>query len=87
LREERSKPGSLFGEFIDESMKNSVIVPALLSMMLLKSAIGTALDEGKEGVLLDGFPRSIEQITTFEQEVCPGYAIVSTSFKAETCSV
>lgn len=69
LRKERGESGSLFGDFIDESMKNSIIVPALLSMLLLKGSIEAALAEGKAGVLLDGFPRSVQQATAFEEEV------------------
>lgn len=50
-------------------MNESVVVPALLSMMLLKDAVEAALAEGKAGVLLDGFPRSVEQASAFEEEV------------------
>lgn len=85
LRKERGEPGSLFGDFIDESMKNSIIVPALLSMMLLKGSIEAALAEGKAGVLLDGFPRSVQQATAFEEEVsiiCDG-GLSSARFQAD----
>lgn len=53
-------------------MNESVVVPALLSMMLLKDAIEASLAEGKAGILLDGFPRSVEQASAFEEEVCSG---------------
>ncbi|KAI1130979.1 adenylate kinase [Nemania abortiva] len=76
LRKERGDPNSIFGEFIDKSMQNSVIVPALLSMMLLKSAVENALAEGKTGVLLDGFPRSIEQASAFEEEISNQYSTI-----------
>lgn len=52
-RTERSQSGSVFGAFIDESMSESVVFLALLSMLLIKGAVETALAEGKAGLLLD----------------------------------
>ncbi|POS81097.1 cytidylate kinase [Diaporthe helianthi] len=77
LRAERSQSDSVFGEFIDESMNQSVVFPALLSMLLLKGAVEAALAEGKAGVLLDGFPRSVEQASAFEEEIAECYSTIS----------
>lgn len=71
LREEKDKPGSVFGAFITESIQNSVIVPPSLTLMLLKNKMQKVQGEGR-GVLLDGFPRSVSQAVAFEQEVCIG---------------
>ncbi|KAF4895138.1 Uridylate kinase [Colletotrichum fructicola] len=68
LRQEQDSPGSLFGDFIRESIRNSVIVPPSLTMLLLKERIQSIQSMGK-GVLIDGFPRSVSQAVAFEQEV------------------
>ncbi|CAM1507552.1 Fc.00g071930.m01.CDS01 [Cosmosporella sp. VM-42] len=75
LREEQNTPGSVFGDFIKESIENSVIVPPSLTMMLLKSKIQAIQEQGK-GVLIDGFPRSVGQATAFEQEISDAYSTV-----------
>lgn len=76
LRDEQKKPESTFGEFIKESIENSVIVPPSLTIMLLKSKIQAIQARGK-GVLIDGFPRSIGQAVAFEQEVGSPSAILA----------
>ncbi|CCF42545.1 cytidylate kinase, partial [Colletotrichum higginsianum] len=67
LREEQNNPESRFGDFIRESIQNSVIVPPSLTMMLLKDKV-EAIQSQNKGVLIDGFPRSIDQAVAFEQE-------------------
>lgn len=69
LRNEKDDPDSVFGEFLQESMQNSVIVPPSLTTMLLKDKIQEIQSRGNN-VLIDGFPRSIEQAKAFEAEVC-----------------
>lgn len=76
LREEQKNPNSVFGEFIKESIANSVIVPPPLSIMLLKSRIQAIQAKGK-GVLIDGFPRSIGQAVAFEQEISDKYSTIA----------
>ncbi|KAJ0167421.1 Uridylate kinase, partial [Colletotrichum tanaceti] len=68
LRQEQDSPRSLFGDFIRESIRNSVIVPPSLTMLLLMERIQSIQSMGK-GVLIDGFPRSVSQAVAFEQEV------------------
>ncbi|CEJ93351.1 hypothetical protein VHEMI08944 [[Torrubiella] hemipterigena] len=68
LREEQNRHGSVFGDFISKSLANSVVVPASLTMLLLKQKVQHAADNG-QGILIDGFPRSLSQIIAFEQEV------------------
>ncbi|KAK1981029.1 adenylate kinase-domain-containing protein [Colletotrichum cereale] len=71
LREEQDDPASDFGDFLRESIQQSVIVPPYLTMMMLKDKVQSAQSQ-KKGVLIDGFPRSIEQAVAFEQEVSYG---------------
>lgn len=68
LREEQNTPGSVFSEFIAKCISNSVIVPPSLTMLLLKERIQQAQSRG-QGVLVDGFPRSVGQALAFEREV------------------
>ncbi|KAF4958654.1 hypothetical protein FSARC_10968 [Fusarium sarcochroum] len=75
LREEQNTAGSVFGEFIATSIRHSVIVPPSLTLLLLKDKIQTAQAQG-QGVLIDGFPRSISQIVAFEREISTAYSTI-----------
>ncbi|XP_045481637.1 UMP-CMP kinase-like [Harmonia axyridis] len=55
LREERAKPGSQYGELIENYIREGKIVPVEITCSLLEKAIE---DSGKEKFLIDGFPRS-----------------------------
>lgn len=69
LRKEESDPTSPYCDFIQESIKKSVLLPAQLTTQLLKREIGEAQAKGKCRFLLDGFPRNVEQATDFELKV------------------
>ena len=69
LREETNRPGSPFATFIRESMQSSVIIPAQLTISLLKAKMDTSYTPGKGRFLIDGYPRSMDQALTFEEEV------------------
>ncbi|XP_044764828.1 UMP-CMP kinase-like [Coccinella septempunctata] len=55
LREERAKPGSQYGELIENYIREGKIVPVEITCSLLEKAIEAS---GKEAFLIDGFPRS-----------------------------
>ena len=69
LREEGRSPTSPYRDFIPESIKKSVLLPAQLITQLLKREMGEARAKGKYQFLLDGFPRSVEQALDFELKV------------------
>ena len=69
LREEIHQLGSPFASFINESIQNSVIVPAQLIVNLLKVKISTSKLQGRSRFLIDGYPRNIDQAVMFEEEV------------------
>lgn len=69
LRAEQDSPESVFKDFISESIRNSVVVPAMLTMMLIEKRLVRAQAQKKTGILLDGFPRSREQLQAFEEQV------------------
>lgn len=57
LREERSRPGSRYGELIETYIKNGQIVPVEITCSLLDQAMQT--NKGQKGrFLIDGFPRN-----------------------------
>lgn len=59
LREERAKPGSKFGELIENYIKEGKIVPVEITCSLLEQAMKQS---GKENFLIDGFPRNQDNL-------------------------
>lgn len=59
LREERQRPGSEFGEMIEEKIRNGAIVPVEVTCSLLHKAM---IASGKTRFLIDGFPRNQENM-------------------------
>lgn len=55
LREERSKPGTQYGELIENHIKNGLIVPVEITCKLIELAMEKS---GKQKFLIDGFPRN-----------------------------
>ncbi|KAJ4422988.1 hypothetical protein N0V82_002382 [Gnomoniopsis sp. IMI 355080] len=76
LRIEGNDAESVFQEFIQDSFKKSIVVPASLAMRLLERRIRSAQEQGKVGVLVDGFPRGSEQLKAFEEQIPIRYATV-----------
>lgn len=66
LREEAKSSASPYIDFIPESIKKSVLLPAQLTTLLLKQEMKRAQAEGTRRFLLDGFPRSVAQAVNFE---------------------
>ena len=66
LLEEPKSPTSVFDDFINDSIRNSVTIPADLSMQLVQKRI-----RGQEQSILivDGSPRSLDQARAFEEKV------------------
>ena len=69
VHQEAASPESPFADFILKSFHASVPVPPGLTMRLLQPKLAEARKLGIPGILLDGFPRSIEQLTAFEEQV------------------
>lgn len=70
LREEAKRPTSPYRDFIPESIKKSIVIPAQLTTELLNQAMSKVQAQGKHKFLLDGFPRSVAQAVDFESRVC-----------------
>ena len=69
LREEAKRPSSIYADFINKSIKESVIIPAQLTCDLVKLKMDAAKDRGIQYFLIDGFPRSVDQAVKFEEKV------------------
>lgn len=90
LRAEQAREGSQFGELIDRYIREGQIVPQEITIALLENAIrahlatlsdqgdsGAGGKEGKEArVLIDGFPRKMDQALLFDQAVCPSQFVL-----------
>jgi UMP-CMP kinase len=64
----------VFADFINDSIRNSVIIPADLTIRLLRKRLQEAEKQNNRIILVDGFPRSLDQARAFEEEVimsCP----------------
>ena len=69
IREEAKVHASAFAGFINDSLQHSVIVPADLTIRLLKRRIHEGQDRGTRIFIIDGFPRSLDQAHSFEEKV------------------
>jgi UMP-CMP kinase len=66
LREERKTHGSQYGEIIEKNIVEGKIVPSEITVMLLEKAMKKSGFEGGR-FLIDGFPRNIENLSTWEK--------------------
>ncbi|KAI9332920.1 adenylate kinase-domain-containing protein [Zopfochytrium polystomum] len=73
LREERQRPGSPYGELINNIIKEGQIVPMEITISLLHQAMKKS---GAKRFLIDGFPRAVDQSDKFEEEVCQGKLVL-----------
>ncbi|EAY19041.1 Adenylate kinase family protein [Trichomonas vaginalis G3] len=72
LRKEAASDTEL-GHSIAEQMKEGKILPQELVIGLLKKEI---LEQGKDVYLIDGFPRAMDQLNSFEETITPCSAVI-----------
>jgi len=68
LRAERNDPSSKDGEMINSIIKEGKLVPSSITVKLLLKAMTAAKDHGKACFLIDGFPRGVENLETWQSE-------------------
>lgn len=73
LREERNRPGSQYGELINDCIAEGRIVPFEITINLLKTAMSKS---SSHKFLIDGFPRAVDQGVAFEKAVCESTAVI-----------
>jgi len=66
LREERTKPGSEYGELIENYIRDGKIVPVDITCSLLERAMQ---ESGKAKFLIDGFPRNQDNLDGWNRRV------------------
>lgn len=71
LRKEQDNPDSKYGNLIKHSIKEGLILPHEITISLLKTAIEKAYLEGRKNMVVDGFPRKMDQAIIFEKEIAP----------------
>lgn len=64
LRQERSRPGSEFGELIEDHIKQGKIVPVEITCKLLEKEMHS---KGGNKFLIDGFPRNQDNLLGWEK--------------------
>lgn len=64
LREERQRPGSEFGEMIEQKIRNGEIVPVEVTCSLIHKAMKSS---GQTRFLIDGFPRNKDNLDGWER--------------------
>src|SRR3989338_5232190 len=72
LREEQERGGE-HSELIKEYIREGKIVPAEITIALLRNAM---LNNPAQTFLIDGFPRAIDQAECFERLIAPGKAVI-----------
>lgn len=73
LREERARPGSIYGDLINTFITEGRIVPFEITISLLQKAMEC---RKAECYLIDGFPRAIDQGEAFERAICQSSALI-----------
>ncbi|KAK4648202.1 bifunctional uridylate/adenylate kinase [Podospora bellae-mahoneyi] len=79
LRAEQDRPGSQYGQLIQDCIKNGAIVPMEVTVALLENAMADAIAKSgskKARFLIDGFPRKMDQAFQFEKVVCPAKLVL-----------
>ncbi|GAB5355537.1 hypothetical protein AAMO2058_000214000 [Amorphochlora amoebiformis] len=81
LRAERKRPDSKYGAMINNLVKEGKLVPSELCVTLLKNAMNKAIEEENASVfLVDGFPRSIDNLDAWEKVIGDTFHISTTLF-------
>merc|ERR1712187_888187 len=78
LRAERNNPDSEDGKMINDLIKEGKIVPSHITVGLMQKAMRSA--EGKNNFLIDGFPRNLEHMETWEKVVGSDANVVNVFF-------
>jgi UMP-CMP kinase len=69
LREERNNPSSEFGELIETHIRNGTIVPVEITCSLLENAMKEKQELGNNFFLIDGFPRSQDNLDGWTKQM------------------
>nr|XP_003703260.1 PREDICTED: UMP-CMP kinase isoform X1 [Megachile rotundata] len=88
LREERAKPGSQYGELIENHIKSGTIVPVAITCSLLDQAMQTA-DCVHKRFLIDGFPRNQDNVDGWNKTMadkCKVKGVLFCKCSKEVCS-
>ncbi|KAL8926842.1 MAG: hypothetical protein Q9208_002651 [Pyrenodesmia sp. 3 TL-2023] len=85
LRDAKEDASSPHAEEIARCLSTGALVSGHIATSVLEGFIHTLLPDSSQIILLDGFPRDIEQAQTFEKQVGKAIATISLSCSAATC--
>mmetsp|Transcript_26234 Transcript_26234/g.36534 ORF Transcript_26234/g.36534 Transcript_26234/m.36534 type:complete len:506 (-) Transcript_26234:273-1790(-) len=80
LRAERKREGSKYGEMINNIIKEGKLVPSDITTGLLKNAVDEAMKCGNKYFLIDGFPRSLGNLNSYEKIFGKSATVASTFY-------
>lgn len=80
LRAERNNPNSKDGELINSLIKEGKIVPVAITVKLLINAMDEEAKKGKTCFLIDGFPRNLDNVTGWTENVGDKAAVMGVLF-------
>lgn len=66
MREERARPGSEYGQLIENYIKEGKIVPVEITCHLLEQAMQNS---GNDKFLIDGFPRNQDNLDGWHRKL------------------
>jgi UMP-CMP kinase len=69
LRAEQLREGGQYSEAINNFMREGELVPTKIVVELLHDAIQESVRNERRRVLIDGFPRKLDQARAFESAV------------------
>ena len=69
LREEAERPTSLFANEINSKLPKGILVSSDATIAAFKSYLDKPTSDKSRKILLDGFPRNLDQAQKFRQEV------------------
>ena len=70
LRAEQEREGSQYGALIKKFIAEGEIVPMEITVGLLQNALLESIKKDRRKILIDGFPRKMDQALAFEANVC-----------------
>lgn len=69
LREEAKRPTSLFANEIKSKLPKGILVSSNATVAAFRSYLDEFHNDDSRSILLDGFPRNLDQAQMFRQEV------------------
>jgi UMP-CMP kinase len=87
LRAEQEREGSQYGALIKKFIAEGEIVPMEITVGLLQKAMEENIRKDRRKILIDGFPRKMDQALAFEANVCLFLMLLRIGLRKPNCLV